>query len=61
MAMMSHGQADRLRMAANPYLIGINIPGSTGDFSMLLSKNAVTGGTCFGDSGDPSSSVTTSS
>ena len=31
--MMSHGQADRVRMVANPYLIGINIPGFTGDFS----------------------------
>ena len=31
----------------------INVPGFTGDFSMLLSNNANTGGTCFGDSGGP--------
>jgi hypothetical protein len=28
-----------------------NTPRFTGDFSMLLSNNAPTGGTCFGDSG----------
>jgi len=27
--------------------------GMTGDFSMLLSNNHVTGGTCYGDSGGP--------
>lgn len=43
----------RLRMVAHPRLIQINVPGSTGDFSMLLSNNANTGGTCFGDSGGP--------
>jgi len=30
-----------------------NVPGFTGDFSMLLSNNHHTGGTCFGDSGGP--------
>jgi hypothetical protein len=43
----------RVRMVANPHLIGINIPGFIGDFSLLLSNNAATGGTCFGDSGGP--------
>ena len=33
--------------------IQINVPGFTGPFSMLLSNNAATGGTCFGDSGGP--------
>ncbi len=42
-----------MRIVANLYLIGINIPGFTGDFSMLLSNNAATGGTCFGDSEGP--------
>jgi len=41
------------RMVATPHLIQINVPGFTGDFSMLLSNNASTGGTCFGDSGGP--------
>jgi secreted trypsin-like serine protease len=27
--------------------------GFVGDFSLLLSNNAATGGTCFGDSGGP--------
>ena len=40
-------------MAATPHLVQINAPGFTGDFSMLLSNNASTGGTCFGDSGGP--------
>jgi secreted trypsin-like serine protease len=40
-------------MVANPHLIQINTPGFTGDFSMLLSNNHSTGGTCFGDSGGP--------
>lgn len=44
-------QADRVRMVANPHLIQINVPGFTGDFSLLLSNNHATGGTCFGDSG----------
>ena len=43
----------RVRMVAYPKLVQINVPGYTGDFSMLLSNNANTGGTCFGDSGGP--------
>ena len=43
----------RVRMVAHPHLIQINVPGFTGDFSILLSNNASTGGTCFGDSGGP--------
>jgi hypothetical protein len=43
----------RTRYVANPRLIQINVPGFTGDSSMLLSNNANTGGTCFGDSGGP--------
>lgn len=43
----------RVRMVAHPHLIQINVPGFTGDFSILLSNNANTGGTCFGDSGGP--------
>ncbi|MFO1303110.1 MAG: trypsin-like serine protease [Burkholderiales bacterium] len=43
----------KIRMLATPKLIQINVPGATGDFSMLLSNNAHTGGTCFGDSGGP--------
>ena len=46
-------EAARVRMVAHPHLIQINTPGSTGDFSMILSANAKTGGTCFGDSGGP--------
>ncbi len=45
-------QAQRVRMVAQPRLIQINT-GFTGDFSLLLSNNANTGGTCFGDSGGP--------
>jgi hypothetical protein len=45
--------ADRVRMVSHPKLIQINVKGSVGDFSMLLSNNANTGGTCFGDSGGP--------
>lgn len=41
------------RMLSSPRLVQINVPGYTGDFSMLLSNNANTGGTCFGDSGGP--------
>ncbi|MEO7839450.1 MAG: trypsin-like serine protease [Anaerolineales bacterium] len=44
-------QAQKIRMVAYPHLIQINVPGFTGDFSMLLSNNHSTGGTCFGDSG----------
>ena len=47
-----HIESQRIRMFAEPHLIQIN--GATvGDFSMLLSNNASTGGTCFGDSGGP--------
>lgn len=45
--------ADRIRYIANPKLIQLNTPGFVGDFSVLLSNNANTGGTCFGDSGGP--------
>jgi len=44
--------AVRERMVAHPHLLQINT-GLTGDFSILLSNNANTGGTCFGDSGGP--------
>jgi V8-like Glu-specific endopeptidase len=46
-------EALRTRMRADPHLVQINVPGFTGDFSLLLSNNASTGGTCFGDSGGP--------
>lgn len=42
----------RVRMVAYPHLVQIN-GGLVGDFSILLSNNAHTGGTCFGDSGGP--------
>ena len=45
--------ADRIRMVAYPKLLQLNAPGMTGDFSMLLSNNHATGGTCYGDSGGP--------
>jgi hypothetical protein len=45
--------AVRVRMVSNPRLIQINVPGQVGDFSLLLSNNANTGGTCYGDSGGP--------
>lgn len=48
-----HIKADLVRMNATPHLIQINVPGFTGDFSLLLSNNHSTGGTCFGDSGGP--------
>jgi secreted trypsin-like serine protease len=47
-----HVEALRIRMFAEPHLIQIN-GGIVGDFSLLLSNNASTGGTCFGDSGGP--------
>jgi len=47
---LEHNQ--RIRMVAHPHLLQINT-GFTGDFSVLLSNNANTGGTCFGDSGGP--------
>jgi secreted trypsin-like serine protease len=43
----------KVRMVATPKLNQINVPGFTGDYSLLLSNNANTGGTCFGDSGGP--------
>ena len=42
----------RVCMVAYPKLNQIN-GGLVGDFSLLLSNNAHTGGTCFGDSGGP--------
>lgn len=45
-------EAERIRMVSEPHLLQINT-GFTGDFSLLLSNNAHTGGTCFGDSGGP--------
>jgi hypothetical protein len=46
-------ERELVRMYAEPRLIQINVPGFTGDFSLLLSNNHSTGGTCFGDSGGP--------
>lgn len=46
-------EAEKIRMYAEPRLIQINVPGFTGDFSLMLSNNHSTGGTCFGDSGGP--------
>jgi V8-like Glu-specific endopeptidase len=46
-------ESEKIRMYAEPRLIQINVPGFTGDFSLLLSNNHSTGGTCFGDSGGP--------
>jgi V8-like Glu-specific endopeptidase len=45
-------EQERVRMFARPRLIQIN-GGIVGDFSLLLSNNHSTGGTCFGDSGGP--------
>lgn len=44
--------AEKTRMVAHPRLISINRP-SVGDYNMILTNNARTGGTCFGDSGGP--------
>src|SRR6184192_935682 len=41
-------EAEKIRMFAEPHLIQID-GGIVGDFSLLLSNNASTGGTCFGD------------
>ena len=49
-AWKEHNQ--RVRMVAHPKLNQIN-GGIVGDFSLLLSNNTNTGGTCFGDSGGP--------
>jgi hypothetical protein len=46
-------ESARIRMYSTPRLIQINVPGQVGDFSILLSNNHSTGGTCFGDSGGP--------
>ena len=48
----AHVEAERIRMLATPHLLQINT-GFTGIGSLLLSNNASTGGTCFGDSGGP--------
>jgi V8-like Glu-specific endopeptidase len=45
-------ESARIRYVAYPKLDQINT-GFTGDYSLLLSNNASTGGTCFGDSGGP--------
>jgi secreted trypsin-like serine protease len=45
-------EGQRIRMNASPHLVQINT-GFTGDFSLMLSNNASSGGTCFGDSGGP--------
>lgn len=45
-------ESELVRMMATPHLVQINT-GFTGSFSVLLSNNASTGGTCFGDSGGP--------
>jgi Trypsin len=45
-------EAEKVRMVAHPHLVQIN-GGIVGDFSLLLSNNHSTGGTCFGDSGGP--------
>jgi hypothetical protein len=45
-------EAEKTRMVAKPRLITVNKP-SVGDYNMVLSNNANTGGTCFGDSGGP--------
>jgi secreted trypsin-like serine protease len=50
-AFLEHNE--RVRMVAYPRLLQINVPGFTGDYSLLLSNNHATGGTCFGDSGGP--------
>ena len=49
-AWKEHNQ--RVRMVAHPKLNQIN-GGIVGDYSLLLSNNTNTGGTCFGDSGGP--------
>jgi V8-like Glu-specific endopeptidase len=48
----NHTEALRVRMFSTPKLIQINTPW-VGDYSILLSNNTHTGGTCFGDSGGP--------
>ena len=48
----AHEVALLIRESAQPHLIAINTP-SVGRILMILSNNAATGGTCFGDSGGP--------
>jgi V8-like Glu-specific endopeptidase len=48
----AHVVQEKIRMIASPHLLQINT-GFTGPGSLLLSNNASTGGTCFGDSGGP--------
>lgn len=48
----AHVEAERVRMVAHPWLEQIN-GGIVGDYSLLLSNNHSSGGTCFGDSGGP--------
>jgi hypothetical protein len=45
-------ESTRIRLYANPYLNQINT-NFTGDYSLLLSNNSSSGGTCNGDSGGP--------
>lgn len=40
------------RLVSTPHLVQIN-RGIVGDYAMILSNNAKSGGTCFGDSGGP--------
>jgi len=50
----NHLSAERLRLLAHPQLIIMNSPTPfVGDFAILMTNNAHTGGTCFGDSGGP--------
>ena len=44
--------ASRTRMVSHPWLLQINT-GFIGHYALLLSNNAQSGGTCFGDSGGP--------
>ena len=43
----------KVRLKAHPWLYQIDVPGFVDGFAFLLSNNAATGGTCFGDSGGP--------
>jgi hypothetical protein len=45
-------QAIRIRKVAYPWLLQINTP-FAGEADLILSDNASSGGTCFGDSGGP--------
>jgi secreted trypsin-like serine protease len=49
----NHLSAERLRLLAHPQLIVMNSHSISGDYSILMTNNAHTGGTCFGDSGGP--------